>query len=474
MALDPRRPLNWDAVLSRLMDSLTGGAFLAGLAVFTGASNLQLGMLAAMPFLAQVVQLPAVALLLRVQDRRRVVVAMAGMARLLWILIGILVVTVGLSTGNLVLIVAISSSMAVVATAAWNWWMRDLLPPAALGSFFGQRLRRATLAAMVVMLMAGGLVDALGARGQVAEGYGILFVLGGLLGLGGVYALGKTPHESPPPSPPIREAFSRMAAAAHGSTLRLGVSLGLTGAAVSFALPFAAVYMLRSLGFSLLTATFMAAISQLAYLAGLRGWALISDRHGDRPLALISLTVLTATMMLWVTTGWDSGWPLLVAVGVLHFLSGYALSGIELSTNNLMLRSAPSDNAAAFLSMMSVLRAAAAGFGVLASGIVWNELGRGPLWSTTLPWMGPWELRGFQVLCGISIAICVAALAATARLREPTQPLLIEVVRAVRREVHDMSSIAGMRTFIHAVSYSVEFMAAPFAGHLRKDRQGPK
>ncbi|MEK6974893.1 MAG: hypothetical protein AABY18_00960 [Candidatus Thermoplasmatota archaeon] len=79
LALDPRRPLNWDAVLSRLMDSLTGGAFLAGLAVFTGAFNLQLGLLAAMPFLAQVVQLPALALLLRVQDRRRVVVAMAGM-----------------------------------------------------------------------------------------------------------------------------------------------------------------------------------------------------------------------------------------------------------------------------------------------------------------------------------------------------------------------------------------------------------
>src|SRR5688500_19338650 len=78
---DVRRPLTWDGVCSRLMDTFTGGAFLAGLGLHVGASNFVLGILASLPILAQVVQLPALALLLSIQDRRRAVVAACAVAR---------------------------------------------------------------------------------------------------------------------------------------------------------------------------------------------------------------------------------------------------------------------------------------------------------------------------------------------------------------------------------------------------------
>ena len=65
-----RRPLLVDGSLSRLMDVLTGGAFLAGLGLLAGASNLQFALLASLPFLAQVLQIPTVALLLRWKNRR--------------------------------------------------------------------------------------------------------------------------------------------------------------------------------------------------------------------------------------------------------------------------------------------------------------------------------------------------------------------------------------------------------------------
>ncbi|HET6397962.1 MAG TPA: hypothetical protein VFH47_00220 [Candidatus Thermoplasmatota archaeon] len=155
MFAQARRPLLADAVLTRLMDSLTGGTFLAGVALLVGLSNFQLAVLAALPFLAQVVQLPTVALLLRFQDRRRIVAVSAGVARLLWVLVGALLLAGLLQPSLLLLIVGAGSLLGVVAGAAWNWWMRDLLPPEVLGSFFGARLRGATVAGLAVMLLRG-------------------------------------------------------------------------------------------------------------------------------------------------------------------------------------------------------------------------------------------------------------------------------------------------------------------------------
>src|SRR5687768_15353231 len=76
-----QRTILWDGVFSRFMDTMTGGAFLAGLALYLGASTFIVALIAALPFLAQVAQFPAVQLLMRARNRRRIVVLASGFAR---------------------------------------------------------------------------------------------------------------------------------------------------------------------------------------------------------------------------------------------------------------------------------------------------------------------------------------------------------------------------------------------------------
>src|SRR5688572_9612439 len=116
-----------DGIASRLMDTLTGGAFLAGLGLLVGASNLELGILAALPFLAQVAQVPTLALLLRLHDRRRIVVVTCALARLILLAIAVLLFWTPerLTSDTLLGLLALSALLAVTATAAWNWWMRS-------------------------------------------------------------------------------------------------------------------------------------------------------------------------------------------------------------------------------------------------------------------------------------------------------------------------------------------------------------
>lgn len=444
------------------MDGLTGGPFLAGLALAVGAGTPEIAFLAAMPFVAQVLQLPTVALLLRSRDRRRIVVAAAGASRAVYLVLALMLLVGLLGPPSLLWLVAISTGLAVVATAAWNWWMRDLLPPAELGAFFGHRLRGATAVSLLVMLAAGFGLDAFLTQGHAIEGYSILFALGGVVGLLGVWSLAVTPHVAPPPSAPVSSTMPRIWRAYREAKMPLLAGLSLVAVAASFALPFAAVFMLRSLHFSFAIVTVMAVISQLAYLSGLRSWVYTSDKFGDRPVLVMTMGLLAVSLVGWGLAGWTGGWWILVFVAILHFLSGFSLSGIELGTNNLLLRTAPPENAAAHLAAVSVFRAAAGGLGILVSGILWTQVGTGPVWPA-MPDGAPWVLRGFQVLAFASVLPCLAAMVVLARMRTPEQPRIAEVARTIRREVSQMSSIAGIRAFIHAVSYSVEFFATPFA-----------
>ncbi len=464
-----RRPLTWDGVCSRLMDTFTGGAFLAGLGLHVGASNLVLGVLAALPVLAQVVQLPALALLLGVKDRRRTVIALCAVARsLLAVLALLLLLAPGdLGPGLLTALLAVNALLVVTATAAWNWWMRDLLPADELGAFFGHRMRRNTVAALLAMLAAGAALDALATRGHEDLGYALLFGAGALAGFAGLWFLWRTPHAPPPPSPPPSQALAAMRRAFGSGHPGALAASAWVGCAATFALPFVAVFLLRAHGYSYLAVTALTVVSQLAYLAGLRGWGHLADRHGDRGVLIVTTGLLATVAFGWTVAGWSGGVLFAAWVTLLHFLAGYALGGIELANGNLLLKSAPPDNAVAYLAAAALTRAAVAGVGTLAAGALWQAIGAGELLR-----LGPWSLRGFQVLAAISLAIALVALALLRRVREPRRVAVVDVARAMRREVAQMSSIAGVRGLIHAVSYTTELLAAPFEAR-RAEREPP-
>lgn len=467
-----RRLLMADAVLSRGMDSLTGGAILAGLGLWAGADNFTLALLAALPFLAQVAQLPAIALLLRWTDRRRIVVACAGAARLLLVAIAALLFAAPswLTAGRLVGILAVAALLAVVATAAWNWWMRDLVPAGQLGALFGRRMQGSTVVALAVLVGSGVLLDAFTRAGGEARGYGVLFAAGATLGLTGVVVLARTPHVAPPPSAPARGSLALIPQALRSTPPAILWGLSLSTVAASLALPFSAVFLLRGLGYSYSATLGLAALSLVAYLLGLRGWGHVSDRHGDRPLLAFTIGILGATLVGWALAGWPSGWTLATWLAALHFLAGYALGGIELANTNILLRAPGDGHVAARLAGLSLVRAACGGVAVLSAGAVWQALGPGVVWSVSLGGT-PWTLRGFQVLCLLGAAACLACLAAVHRMPRLNDRGLTQVARTLRREVHQMSSVAGMRGLIHAVSYSVEFLAKPFAV---RSRRGPR
>ena len=133
------RYMGWGNISFGAMWGLGSGGMMAAYALALGANNLQVGILAALPFIAQVTRLPAI--LLVEQFRSRKVVgwpAFAGM-QLAWLLIG-LVPLIWDTPGNMAVLMAIiflgvwgilSSTWAVTSIT----WLRDLVPPDNMASF---------------------------------------------------------------------------------------------------------------------------------------------------------------------------------------------------------------------------------------------------------------------------------------------------------------------------------------------------
>ncbi|HZD26179.1 MAG TPA: MFS transporter, partial [Alphaproteobacteria bacterium] len=143
------------------METLAAGTFLAAFALQLGASNLVIGLLAAVPQLTQFLQLPTILLVERLR-RRRLICVLAGFANrpaLLLMGLAAFVPQPGWAIALLIIAFVLRYSLGAVVGCSWNSWVRDLVPEEQMGRFFGGRMMRMTLFGLLLGLLAAGFVD---------------------------------------------------------------------------------------------------------------------------------------------------------------------------------------------------------------------------------------------------------------------------------------------------------------------------
>src|SRR3954471_3213700 len=135
-----------DAAWASLAGALHGGVILTGFALALGAGPLVIGLLAAIPLIAQAAQLPAIVWVERSGKRRAIALWTITLARVAIVGLAFLPYLAGqnLQIALLVAAQALISVLGSVGGCSLNSWLHQLLPAANLGVFFGQRLFWAT------------------------------------------------------------------------------------------------------------------------------------------------------------------------------------------------------------------------------------------------------------------------------------------------------------------------------------------
>ena len=450
----------YDALASEAMATLTTGVFLAGYAVELGASNAAIGLLASVPFAVQFLQLPAVALVERLRRRRAIAAWAAGIGRSLLITAAaapFLGPTVGIVA--LIASIALYQGMAAIAGCAWNSWMRDLVPESEFGRFFGRRAAATTAVATTLSLVCGLLIDAWKRTEpeHTLLAYSAVFILSAALGLFGVWLLSITPEQPMPPIAQRTRILGLLVAPFRDRNFRrLMVFLSSWNFAANLAAPFFAVYMLKTLGYSMTMVIVLTTASQLSNLAALGLWGSLIDRFSNRAVLEISAPLFLGCTLAWTFTGipWMQPMTLYLLFAV-HVLMGIATAGVALASGNIAMKLSPAGQATGFLAASSVVSASCAAIAAVVGGVcadffAAHELTLAFTWKSEVDQVTVQVLdfQSWTFLFGLAFVVGLYSLHRLSFVQETTgtaNPLLVrDFLLEARRSIHSLSSAAGL------------------------------
>lgn len=450
--------LVWDGAWANVVGVLTGGVLLVGFALELGAGPLVIGVLGSVPFFSQLAQIPAVALIERLRQRRVIAITAATCSRA--VVLGLAFLPF-IDSRPLALTLLVAGCVAIatlsaVGACAWNSWMHDLLPKEQLGRIFSQRLFWATGFALVAGLGSGIIIDHWPSSSRI-DAYGVLFGTGAIAGFLSSFWLSRVPE--PPMQrgdhPPLGEMLR--APLRDPGFQPLLVFNALWNFTSNLTAPFFAVYFVQQLGLPLAVVVGLWAVSQLANMLTLQVWGRLSDRLSNRAILAVGAPVYLGAVLALPFSAIPAPHSLTVPVlGIMHIVMGTATAAIGLASGNIGLKSAPAGRATEYLASMSLVGSLAAGVAPLLGGAIASLLERQEF-AIVLHWgsgasatdVVALRFQHWEFLFVLSFVVGLCAVATLSRVREGGQVSEREVIRMffleARRTVGTLSTVSGLR-----------------------------
>lgn len=419
----------WDAAFATAMNTLVMGVFLTGFALALGADARFIGLMAAIPPLGNLLQVPASWVVQHVGQRRALSLWAFGVARSLrvlmvalpwlfppaWRLTALLLVLSG---------VALTASLGMVA---WASWMRDLVPLERRGRFFAYRNRVAGVVSLVTNLLGASFLD-LWRRAFDEEnlmGFSLLFALAVLTGWASLWCLARMPElPMPQPEAPLRWSEMLLRPLRDRAFRRFALVISGWTVALNLAAPFFSVYMLRELGLPYSVVNGFVILSQVMGLLHISLWGRLVDTFGNQPVLLFCRFIIAMNPLWWLGTNrrnylWHIFWP--------HFLGGMTGGGAELATWNLLLILSPADASPLYLSSFSAITSLASTLGPALGGWVAARV-------RDVAWQGPfWHLEGLEIVFLLSAFLRFLSLPGFGTLPDVRQQSVWSLLRYLQR-----------------------------------------
>lgn len=453
------RLLVTEAVFSGGTAALTTGVILTAFALHLGASNVMVGVLASTPFLAQLLQLPAIQLIERRRRRKQIAVAtsLAGRAMLA------VMAAAAFFTGTVPLLVFLVAQLVLcglgaIGSCAWNAWMRDLAPEERLGSVFARRTVRLTAISLVLGLAAALALDLTAPRSFGRDlVFAGMFAAGCITGLISARVVAAMPEPLMPPAPgridlvallrqPLRDANFR----------RLLVFVASWQFAINLATPFFTVFIVRQLHFNISFVMVLSVVSQIANILALRLWGTLSDRFANKSvLAVCAPAYILAIVAMIGASQFADRDAVKAWLVLLHLVMGATIAGVTLTSTNIALKLSPKGAATAYIATNAMVTAIAAGLAPIVGGLL-ADFFAARQFALIARWTSPngvlslplvltqWDF--YFLLAGLIGIYAIHRLSLVEEHGEIERRAMVgQVLNETRRTIRNISSVAGLR-----------------------------
>ncbi len=376
---------------STVQGQLTSGAFQTGFALFLGCSAFWLGVLGGIPALAGLVQLLSSFLAQRYGERKTLIAWFSVVSRLLWVPILLIpfLLPRPLWVGAFLLLTLLSSLCMNVSQPLWTAWITDVVPEGSRGRYFGQRNMYSGWVGLVVPILGGYFLDAATKRhaGSEPAAFGVLFLTAmafALVSFGLILRSPDVPQVKAGAGGEAREGALSYYKAPFGDKnfRRVMAFLVVLVMGQSVAGQFFTVYQLKYLQLNYTAFQLLTAAATLASLASMPLWGYLADKYGNKPVLMISCTLVLVPPLLWILAAPD-GIPGLWAyseggglrisatkliIVLLNLIAGLGWAGVGLTQFNLMIGASPPEKRTVYVSAIAAVSGLAGGIAPLAGG----------------------------------------------------------------------------------------------------------
>jgi MFS family permease len=407
-----------------------------------------IGLLSAMPFLANFLQIFLAPFFSRWRPPQVVTVVAATAHMICWAGLAIMLGFIpadrpDIAARWLIAWFLVSSVFGAIAGVTWNSWIQEWVPARLRGKYFGRRNRLLQISTLTFLLVTGWVL----ARWDYAIAAFQAIIAGAVfLRIFSLYWQWVSPTRAHRPSnAAVLSTPEQFAVLRRSHSLLWFVAFG---AVWSFAAncfgPFYQVFLFEQLHLSAFDVGILSTLSATGGALALPAWGRLLDRFGNRPVMVVSLLVWQVVNLLWCLLTPNSRTMVYViwALGGMTSMGAIASSGFVLGQFTILLRLIPPEAKSLAIGLnLAVTSLAAATAPVIGGGVLSWALGR---------WADP--LAVYHVCFVVQPAIAIAGCALLLKVHEPSASSLTMVFGAMRN-IRTLGGVLGLSFLVNHVFY---------------------
>jgi len=351
-----------DGIASQIMFSLVTVSIVSSYLAYVKATPFIIGLVAAIPFLSQLIQLPS-AIFAEKHSRKKISLLTNLISRLALLLIGVALLTSGHSSILPFIVFYTTYNLFKEASVvAWSSWMRDLIPAHIRGEFYSKRIAYGKFVALFIVLAFTFIFNFL--KGFAFSLVFLVAFVAGMISLYFIEGINDVEIERKRRrklKEPLKDP----------NFLKLASSVSLWRFASEMALPFFSVYIIAVLKYPIWVVIALASVSQLSSTYFLRISGRIMDKFGSKPVAILSFISFSIAALLFTFTTMPERHPLTpLLLLVIYVLDGFYSAVPGIAFMNMIAKITPEGSSASYYAINNVMASIFAAIGSISGGFV--------------------------------------------------------------------------------------------------------
>ena len=361
----------WDSVLATISGAFVD-TYVTLYLLALGATNTQIGGLtSASSFLGALTPLPGATLVRKSGKRKSLIVSVSAVFRTLILLAALvpLFLSGEAAVFAVIALFALRGGLGNLIHPAWVSMTGDVVPMQHRGRYFSTRNTFTALASMLMIPLAGQLIDRIGAP----QGYQWSMAIAFFIGLTSSYAYSRIPEKAAAADEDRHRISFWQALRSNKEFLNFTLIMLLWTFAVQLAGSYFGVFQIQELGSTTRNIGTLATISALSSLVGQRFWGRFIDKRGSPWVMALCALLIPFVPLIWsiVTRPWHGAFASLSG--------GFLWAGFNIASFNLLLelpdqklRTQASASYATVINVASIVAPLIGGFVIDRFGYRWD------------------------------------------------------------------------------------------------------